>query len=499
MLTEDQVIQRIRTELHAELDGIHPAANVFADAWGHAHADPSGRGRSNWGGLIAATVSVAAVVVVALVALSIRGHRPTAPAVIPAHLPFSSPVSPAGTGGLAHTSRLIQTFPDPQSGPAWGVRTYQTRNGMTCVQGGRTEAGVVGAIGIDGAYGGDMRFHPFALTRVDGLGDCVPNDAHGHAFINVATVNSGASAGQQPCLQHDVALPREHCSATALRDVYFGLLGPDATSITYVGAGGRQVVQHTRGRDGAYLVVRPLAPGSCNRASRQRLGGPSSCNYDAQGEMLGATLRSGEITAVSYRDGHVCHLPVPHGVFVRLAQCPVVGYVAAPGPRYSPAQITAPVTVRKLPARYYCQHPGIYRSAALAIPCDGAVPHGYARVQFTPSRHSPGYDTGQNLLVYISWTAHGAVKTTSRSTYNVSISYPKSCGAGGQGTGTQSRIRAGEHVTRYFFVPARCRGTSTGYVTYIPNLGPDGQNGRLVGAGPGNGAFLVGAFTLTVP
>lgn len=233
----------------------------------------------------------------------------------------------------------------------------------------------------------------------------------------------------------------------------------------------------------------------------QRVGAPSSCDYSVQGEGLGATLRSGEIIAVSYRDGRACHLPAPQGVIVRLAQCPVVGYVPPPGPRYTAAQIAAPVIVRKLPARYYCEHPGIYRPAALAIPCDGTIPRGFARFAFTPPRHGVGgFDPGQNLLIYISWIAHGAVKNIDRSSYSGFISYPKGCGAGGQGTGTQTRIRVGQHITRFFYVPTKCRGTYTGQITYIPDLGPDGKNSGLAGGrSTGNGAFLVGRFAFTAP
>jgi hypothetical protein len=454
-------------------------------------------GHRNWGGRIAVTLSITLAVAVTVVALTIGGHRPLTTPAIPTRLPFSSPVG----GVLPHTARLLQTFPDPEGGPAWGVRTYQTRNGMMCVQTGRTESGVLGAIGIDGSYGDDLRFHPFGRADVAGLGGCVPHDAHGHAFVNVAAINTAASAGQESCLLHDNAQPRAHCADSALRDVYFGLLGPDATSITYVGSGGRQVVEPTRGSDGAYLVVRPVAHGSCTRALMRRFGAPSSCNSSAQGESIGAALPSGEITAVSYRDGHVCHLPAPRGVVVRLALCPVVGYTPLPGPNYTAAQIVAPVAVRRLPARYYCQRPGIYRPAALAIPCDGAIPRGYARYDFTPPRHGvPGTEAGQNLLIYISWIAHGSVKNTDHSSYYVSIQYPHGCGAGGEGTGTQTRIRAGQHVTRFFYVPTNCRGTYTGQVTYIPNLGPDGDNSSLLGvASTRNGAFLVGRFTFGVP
>ena len=486
-------------DLEQLIDDADPARGLEIDI-PEPRQHTAGAGHRNWGELVAVTLALTAAVAVAVIALSIGGHRPSTTPAIPALLPFSSPVSPAdGAGVLPRTARLVQTFPDPESGPAWGVRTYQTRKGLTCVQAGRTESGVVGAIGVGGDYGGDMRFHPFALTDVVGLGDCEPDDARGHAFVNVDAVNTSASAGEEPCLQHDDAQPREDCAASVLRDVYFGLLGPDATSITYVGSGGRPVVERTRGRDGAYLVVRPVAHGSCNRALMRRSGAPTSCDYSAQGEGLGATLRSGEITAVSYRGGRVCHLPAPHGVIVRLAECPVVGYVPLPAPSYTAAQIAAPVTVRKLPARYYCERPGIYRPAALAIPCDGAIPRGYARFDFTLPRHGvPGTDPGHHLLIYISWIAHGSVKNTDHSSYSVFISYPKGCATGGQSTGTQARIRAGQHVTRSFYVPTTCRGTYTGEVTYIPDLGPDGENHSVGVAGAANGAFLVGGFVFTV-
>lgn len=191
-----------------------------------------------------------------------------------------------------------------------------------------------------------------------------------------------------------------------------------------------------------------------------------------------------------------------HGVIVRLAQCPVVGYVPLPGPKYTAAQIASPVTVRKVPARYYCERPGIYRPADLPIPCDGRIPPGYVRFQFTPSRSGAGgYDAGQNLLIYISWIAHAAVKNTNQSSYFLSITYPRGCGSGGEGTGTQARVRSGQRVTRSFYVQTRCRGTYTGQVSYIPNLGPDGQQGgiALESASRGGGALLVGAFSFTVP
>jgi hypothetical protein len=69
--------------------------------------------------------------------------------------------------------------------------------------------------------------------------------------------------------------------------------------------------------------------------------------------------------------------------------------------------------------------PGIERPADLDIPCDGAIPRGYARVQFTPSRHGVGgYDPEQSLLIYTRWIARGSVKDSDRSSYHAFTSYP---------------------------------------------------------------------------
>ncbi len=150
---------------------------------------------------------------------------------------------------------------------------------------------------------------------------------------------------------------------------------------------------------------------------------------------------------------------------------------------------------------YYCQRPGIYRPAALPIPCNGAVPPGYARFHFTPPRPGhPGTDPGQNLLVYVSWTARAPVKNLNTSSYSYTLTYPHGCALGGEGNSTQALIEVGQRITRPSYVPTKCRGRYTATVTYIPDLGPDGQNSNLLGAAaPGPGVLLMGRSTFTVP
>ncbi|MGA2925881.1 MAG: hypothetical protein ABSG43_07780 [Solirubrobacteraceae bacterium] len=51
------------------------------------------------------------------------------------------------------------------------------------------------------------------------------------------------------------------CPTQETRDVYFGLLGPETASLSYVSGGGRTVTVPTVGPDGAYLIVTRARPG----------------------------------------------------------------------------------------------------------------------------------------------------------------------------------------------------------------------------------------------
>jgi hypothetical protein len=467
--------------------------------------------RDHLAGLLALGVVVGVVAVIALVVLSVRVDRSPAPATVPSRLPFGAPVRPSGpSGAVRQTARLVVRVPDPESGPAWALRTYVTRGGKTCLQVGRSESGFVGAIGAYGAYGDDGRFHRFAFGEL-GLGDCVVNDARGHGFLTSGTGADSASAVEEPCQRPGA----QNCPDSALRAVYFGLLGPDATTITYLGQHGRRLTERTHAPDGGYLIVLPVRsePG-CSRQLfqqiRQRLlrtrapTGSIICQTQT-GTSEYAGLRSGEITSVTYRDGHTCRLPAPRGHFLPFAQCPVVGYAPPAGPSYTEAQVRAPVSVQEIPAHYYCVPGGRYRPGALAIPCDGAVPHGYFRDQITSVKG--GVRTSRpadDFLVYVSWTARAPVRNINDSSYAIGVSYPRGCGSGGESGASGMVIRAGQRITRYFLVPRNCPGTDTGEVDYIPDLGPGGRGGGLlqgagVGVGRAKGVLLVGQFKFTVP
>jgi hypothetical protein len=68
---------------------------------------------------------------------------------------------------------------------------------------------------------------------------------------------------------------------------------------------------------------------------------------------------------------------------------------------------------------------------------------------------------------------------------------------GGEGGATNGRIRAGERLTRALVVSTRRKGTLTGAIGYIQNLGPGGAEfaNPLPGSG---GSLLVGRFSFAI-
>jgi hypothetical protein len=458
-------------------------------------ARPGGRGR--WSGPLVVGVTVAVTLIVVAVALRLGQDRPSSSGAVPTVLPFGRSLNPSGpTGVIASSVRLAAVVADPEgSGPAWGIKTYRVKGDMTCFQVGREQSGRIGAVGAYGSFGNDGRFHPFTFSDV-GFGTCVPNDAHQHAFDNVAYANAPASASGEPCQTFPHGFPphmpaqlkarltaQTHaadCQPRNQRLVAFGLVGPDATSVTYRTAHGTATTR-THGPDGAYLIVEPVDPAICG----------TQCDYAGGGSATAMKLPIGLIATITYRDAPTCHGPplTNNGLTLqRFDHCRQVGYVAPHHPNLTLADVASPVRVQPMPARYYCAHKGIYRPNMLRIPCDGRVPNGYFRITGgTPQ-----------LMVYISWIARQPVTNVNDSTYAIQITNPRRCGGGG-GNGTQTLIRAGTRITRDVEVPSRCAGTYRGTVIYEPSLGPSGQGGAGLPQPGAPGTYLVGRFSIVVP
>lgn len=175
---------------------------------------------------------------------------------------------------------------DPSGGLPWGIRVVR-RGGWTCVQLGRLRGNQLGLLGRDGTAGNDGRFHPFGPST-SYQARCVRQDGHGHAFMTVelgaqpASGAGGGYTGMSQCRTADQVAGFKRvlrrigrvppgvvasqlgsvCPPGDLRFIQYGLLGPDATSVSYA-LTGATVLELTHGSDGAYLVVAPSTPSFC--------------------------------------------------------------------------------------------------------------------------------------------------------------------------------------------------------------------------------------------
>jgi len=440
--------------------------------------------------------------------------------------------------GSAHLLSLAVS--DPQGGPPWGLRSERTTRGLTCLQYGRLDHGTIGALGIDHAFADDGAFHAFPVNYAQDAGDaCTTIDAHGHAFVS-ATVEAAAASGlEYSC--HGVAAslfanlrgaggrsvskifqtdaerdPGPVCPASDLRNIYYGLLGPDAVSVTYPSPSGGLSSERTAGPDGAYLVLGPPTGAMCY------LGGCGN------GDSAGPGLNPGFIDSVSYRNGYVCRI-AKLGV---LRARTVASYLSALDRRFpilltlrkerrhlTPQTIAAVMAVRRTPGyrAVVAAHRRLFREptcpllgylaprtprvtaaeVATAIGVRvGAVSH-----QFCGKGRSRRACGDAVVPVLVTFKARVAV-TNIDSHYEISMRFtpsrPCSHGAAGGGqASTNGDLRAGQIVHDRETVSA-CPGTIHGNVVYAANSGP--SNNSTVPGLPGQGAgVLVGSFSFRIP
>jgi hypothetical protein len=445
-------------------------------------------------GLVVAGPALAAVTL-------LRSGSPLGPAVPPSPTRFDGAAIPSGV-------RLLGIrVPDPDGGPLWGMRTIQTTRGLLCVQVGRVAFGTIGALGRDGAFGNDGRFHAFSVNYEQGP-QCVTPDAHGNGFQNVGEFGmpaSGLYAGQQgACLppsplppqapaharpqigqQREVhRLGRAICPTADLRQIDYGLLGPDAVSITYETPAGRLITKRTTGPDGAYLVVLPYQTSTRGQTGTLEVG-------DA--------LFADGIRAVTYRNGHSCHLPSPNVYGAATVSCQPVGYASPTGPVPTPAQVTAPVSAHLVIAKSYCTR------GQIIMACANGPRAGWQRI----GQLGPDY-----ALAVIRFTARVGV-TNGHSYYYVQTCNPSGgrpipqwfkrlsrrkfeCFYGGSDGPTESDYKAGTRITYTVGVPLRPAGVIHGDVSLVITTGPS-QPGPTPATPGQNISRNVGHFTIKVP
>jgi hypothetical protein len=384
----------------------------------------------------------------------------------PAKLPFSLYGNPReGSGGLVPgTVRMLPiAAPDPAGGPDWGMRVLSTTRGEGCLQLGRIVDGKLGALGQDDAFANDGRFHELPVSAAFNFNGCALLDGKGRLFTNVTADERAASAwigtggrlggcvpqsagpyekGLRLTRQETEhgAKPAPICSQADLRNIYYGLLGPEAQSITYVLAGQRHTLP-TVGADGAYMFV--------TLASAHQL-----LNF-ANAGTADIVPVDGPIKEIHYRDGSTCHLTSKSWIGGAYACTPSlsepVGYV----------------TVGKAPS-----------AAVLATPIHTRLSRG---------RHG-------RYVITISFTARLPV-TDARRVYDIYWREPGMAPGAYGGTGTNSNVAAGQTITRTIgeYGPSVRAGTVHGSVTLRQALGPGGIEG------PGSIAVPVGSFAVRVP
>ncbi|MGI8559665.1 MAG: hypothetical protein ACR2ND_15415 [Solirubrobacteraceae bacterium] len=483
MLTDDQIIDELRRALAAETDGIDPRPGLLGRVHHELAAIPATRWRPRRprfpAGAIVTTLATAVAVGIAVVALVFLHHSHN-----------SGPTSPVAVG----TVSIAAQAPDLHGGLPWGLRTIQTHRLQACLQIGRLQSGQIGALGQDGAFANDHRFHPIPLRTNF---PCAQTDAHGNLFLNVFEREVPASASLGNTMGCQVNQPPQRlrlhgpqrrlptCSARDLRNVAYGVLGPEAVSITY------SINHHTAtertGPDGAYLVVVPATTQSCTSTPGRGRG----C-VAGSGEITTPTLQSGIITSVTYRDGHVCHLSAPTSNAVTAASCPNVGYA-----KYSPfnpthitaAQVATSVTPSFVVGTRFCYRPekGVFNP--IDIPCDRQVPAGY----------KIGMSGQRTLLVHLSFVAPLAADNH-HSVYEWSLGRATGPTCSGSGGGvsatTMVPIRAGEHVVLQDNEQP-CPGTYEGLVTYQPN-GYPGHDSLYWRSPIHDHSTIVGRFTFVL-
>ena len=204
---------------------------------------------------------------------------------------------------------LSLRVPDPAGGPPWGLRELKTTRGLMCVQVGRIVDGRIGVLGRNGAFNDDGAFHPLSPTFMEGPG-CGTEDARGDAFVNEQIHGLPLSALLADQLHTHGGCYGSRRSATAcppgaLRDVYFGLLGPDAASVTHVTPSGGTTVTPTAGPDGAYLIVLPHSTMRCPPRAPFCFG--NGLGYTGSPQMEAFEV----VRAVNYRGAATCVLPTP--------------------------------------------------------------------------------------------------------------------------------------------------------------------------------------------
>jgi hypothetical protein len=259
---------------------------------------------------------------------------------------FATPDAGLGTLNSGSVQLLPISVPDPRGGPPWGMRILSTTRGVGCIQVGRLFAGQLVALGQDGAFHDDGRAHALPVSADIQRLNCSLLDKHGRIFDSVTEKSQAASAAQGLYCRAPGTYPASHgptpatCPLADERDLYYGLLGPDAESITY-SIGGRSRTVSTVGDDGAYLIV--------TTGTTHRYTGASGAAERRGLDVSDDVPVYGPITGIHYRGGTTCHLVTASSwIYGPHACAPAVPepYAYVPTVEPTEAQLATPVQAK---------------------------------------------------------------------------------------------------------------------------------------------------------
>lgn len=409
----------------------------------------------------------------------------------PNRIPKQSPTQDAGRA-FASTSELLSLrVPDPQGGPPWGMRIVRTTRGATCVQVGRVEEGQLGSLGIDGSWRNDHLFHPFPKDAEGNGFECGTTDGAGHAFFDSEFIGLSASAATW---------------STGNRLVYLGLLGPDATTITYETPAGTSASRKANGSDGAYLFVFARNPKTCKLYADNpgRISESPQCSGVSGGEAIGSSIRS-----VTYRDGQRCWPGLSPTVRRRLA-----AFVKQERTKLHLDKRSTPLNpIQRTQFRRDENHfvatqhlsLGTFQAESFdRCPAVGYVaPHEKhlttAMVE-APTHIHVERKSKWGIQVNITFTARQPV-TSSSSWYEESLVGPCDDEVGELGFGN---IHVGQMIRDNHNIQpddgqSSCRGVYHGIISYMQNSGPIGAVGEGSEESPGkDGSIVVARFSFTI-
>jgi hypothetical protein len=330
-----------------------------------------------------ALVLVAALLLLAAAALAATRVFPTGTAVKEDNgIPDARATARNGRVRPGSVEVLPLRVPDPDGGPSWGLRISATTRGTGCLQVGRVVGGRLGALGIDGAFLSDGRFHPFAASYGVNYG-CVQLDAAGRLFLsqNQAGFPAAGTLQNGACVfpGEITGDPSYHdCAPDQMRDLLYGTLGPHARSITYKKPDGSLATVPVVRPWGAFLVVAPSA-------------GKGSSGYMMSFSGADPTPPP-PVTQVTFDDNSVCGIDPKWGWAGPGHDCPQVGFA----PRQVPRGLTKQTARAHIHARVVKDPKNDYRDIVVWFRAPVAITNADAVYNITRKRQGArGWGSGR--------------------------------------------------------------------------------------------------------